>query len=81
MEVNQNFEEVPVFTGEAEVLPDNNVPQAIPQVPMLRSQTQYHTAVSVQKPRKLDKGSDEDAEIFDKILDFIFDLFSANAQK
>jgi hypothetical protein len=55
MEASQNFEEVPVFTGEAEVLPDNNMLQAIPQVPMLRSQTQYHTAVSVQKPRKLDK--------------------------
>ena len=54
MEASQNFDEVPVFTGEAEVLPDTRL-QAIPQVPMLRNQTQYHTAVTVQRPRKLDK--------------------------
>lgn len=45
------FAEVMPFTGEPEVLPGG----LVPPTPLIRSQTQYHTAVSVQKPRVLDK--------------------------
>lgn len=46
------FNEVQPYTGEME-MPVTAVP--LPQAPMLRSATAYHTAVSVQKPRNLDK--------------------------
>ncbi|MGC2434821.1 MAG: PD-(D/E)XK nuclease family protein [Desulfobaccales bacterium] len=40
------------FTGEPETYPEAT---PVPQVPMMRSQTQFHTAVAVQRPRNLDK--------------------------
>lgn len=42
--------EAKIFTGEPQE--SNLVP--LPQAPMLQSKTQYHTAVSVQRPRNLD---------------------------
>lgn len=54
MQEENPFNEVPVFTGEAEILPRNDLFQVIPQVPIQRVQTQYITAVAVQKPRNLD---------------------------
>ena len=46
------FAEIEPFTGETEICPAGTVN---PQVPMVRSQTQFHTAVAVQRPRSLDK--------------------------
>ena len=46
------FATVEPFTGEPENYP---VGTAIPPVPLMRSQTQFHTAVAVQRPRNLDK--------------------------
>lgn len=46
------FANVSPFTGEPENYP---VGTAIPPVPLMRSQTQFHTAVAVQRPRNLDK--------------------------
>ena len=40
------------FTGEPETYPAGTVN---PPVPLMRSQTQFHTAVAVQRPRNLDK--------------------------
>ena len=40
------------FTGEPENFPAGTVN---PPVPLMRSQTQFHTAVAVQRPRNLDK--------------------------
>ncbi len=46
------FAEVEPFTGE----PINYPPgPPTPPVPLMRSQTQFHTAVAVQRPRNLDK--------------------------
>jgi hypothetical protein len=45
------FGEVEPFTGEPETYPAGTVAP----VPLMRSQTQFHTAVAVQKPRNLDK--------------------------
>ena len=57
MEANQDpapapFAEVEPFTGEPESYPVGTVN---PPVPLMRSQTQFHTAVAVQRPRNLDK--------------------------
>ena len=57
MEANQEpasaaFAEVVPFTGEPENYPARTVN---PSVPLMRSQTQFHTAVAVQRPRNLDK--------------------------
>jgi hypothetical protein len=46
------FQEVEPFTGEPAAYPPGS---AAPPVPLLRSQTQFHTAVAVQRPRNLDK--------------------------
>ena len=46
------FGEVEPFTGEPETYPGVMGP---PPVPLMRSQTQFHTAVAVQRPRNLDK--------------------------
>lgn len=46
------FANVSPFTGEPETYP--GVPP-LPQVPLMHSQTQFHTAVAVQRPRNLDK--------------------------
>jgi hypothetical protein len=46
------FGEVEPFTGEPEIYPAG---MGISQVPLMRSQTQFHTAVAVQRPRNLDK--------------------------
>jgi hypothetical protein len=46
------FQEVEPFTGEPAASPAGS---AAPPVPLLRSQTQFHTAVAVQRPRNLDK--------------------------
>jgi hypothetical protein len=46
------FAEVEPFTGEPEIIPPGLVN---PPVPLMRSQTQFHTAVAVQRPRNLDK--------------------------
>jgi hypothetical protein len=46
------FASVEPFTGEPGTYPAS--PPA-PPVPLLRSQTQFHTAVAVQRPRNLDK--------------------------
>jgi hypothetical protein len=46
------FAGVEPFTGEPEIYPPGSVR---PPVPLLRSQTQFHTAVAVQRPRNLDK--------------------------
>jgi hypothetical protein len=40
------------FTGEPESYPAGSIN---PPVPLMRSQTQFHTAVAVQRPRNLDK--------------------------
>jgi len=45
------FAEVLPFTGEPPVSPGGSLPTA----PLIKTQTQYHTAVSVQRPRDLDK--------------------------
>jgi hypothetical protein len=46
------FGEVAPFTGE----PETYLPGLVtPPVPLMRSQTQFHTAVAVQRPRNLDK--------------------------
>jgi hypothetical protein len=55
MEVHQNstlstLAEVEPFTGEPGTQPITN-----PPVPLLRSHTQFHTAMAVQRPRNLDK--------------------------
>ena len=46
------FGEVEPFTGEPEAYAAGTV---TPPVPLMRSQTQFHTAVAVQRPRNLDK--------------------------
>ena len=46
------FGEVEPFTGEPETYPAGTL---TPPVPLMRSQTQFHTAVAVQRPRNLDK--------------------------
>jgi hypothetical protein len=46
------FQEVEPFTGEPAAY---SAGSAAPPVPLLRSQTQFHTAVAVQRPRNLDK--------------------------
>jgi hypothetical protein len=51
-EADSAFSRVAPFTGEPETYPAG--PPA-PPVPLLRSQTQFHTAVAVQRPRNLDK--------------------------
>jgi len=57
MDTTQNltpsaFANVSPFTGEPENYP---IGTSIPPVPLMRSQTQFHTAVAVQRPRNLDK--------------------------
>lgn len=58
MEASEQFKDVHVYTGDkayqAEPVGGNLVPVA-PMMPMMQSKTAYHTAVSVQKPRDLDK--------------------------
>jgi hypothetical protein len=51
-EADTAFSGVTPFTGEPETYPAG--PPVSP-VPLLRSQTQFHTAVAVQRPRNLDK--------------------------
>ncbi len=46
------FAGVEPFTGEPEIHPVGTVN---PAAPLMRSQTQFHTAVAVQRPRNLDK--------------------------
>ena len=46
------FAAVEPFTGEPETYPTGT---PLPPVPVMRSQTQFHTAVAVQRPRNLDK--------------------------
>ena len=46
------FAEVEPFTGEPESFPTGT---ALSQTPRKRSQTPFHTAVVVQRPRNLDK--------------------------
>ncbi len=46
------FAGVEPFTGEPETCPTGT---PLPPVPLMRSQTQFHTAVAVQRPRNLDK--------------------------
>ena len=46
------FANVSPFTGEPEIYPAGTVNSP---VPLMRSQTQFHTAVAVQRPRNLDK--------------------------
>jgi len=46
------FGDVEPFTGEPETYPGG---MGAPPVPLMRSQTQFHTAVAVQRPRNLDK--------------------------
>ena len=46
------FANVSPFTGEPENYPAGT---SIPQVPLMRTQTQFHTTVAVQLPRNLDK--------------------------
>ncbi len=46
------FAEVEPFTGEPETYPAGT---SAPSVPLMRSQTQFHTAIAVQRPRNLDK--------------------------
>jgi hypothetical protein len=46
------FAEVVPFTGEPQNYPAGTIN---PPVPLMRSQTQFHTAVAVQRPRNLDK--------------------------
>ena len=57
MEANQDpapdaLAAVEPFTGEPESYPAGTIN---PPLPLLRSQTQFHTAVAVQRPRNLDK--------------------------
>jgi hypothetical protein len=57
MEANQDsvpsaFANVSPFTGEPDNYPAGT---SLPPVPLMRSQTQFHTAVAVQRPRNLDK--------------------------
>jgi len=52
MAANETFKDIVPFTGEAEVLPATPFPT---QLPMQRSQTQYHTAITVQRPRDIDR--------------------------
>lgn len=49
------FAEATVYTGEPEQNQKHENTMPVPQAPMLQSKTQYHTAVSVQRPRNLDK--------------------------
>jgi hypothetical protein len=51
-EADAAFKEVAPFTGEPETYPAS---PPVPPIPLLRSQTQFHTAVAVQRPRNLDK--------------------------
>jgi hypothetical protein len=51
-EADTAFSGVAPFTGEPETY---SAGPPVPHVPMLRSQTQFHTAVAVQRPRNLDK--------------------------
>ena len=46
------FAEVEPFSGEAEISAAGPI---TPPAPLIRSQTQFHTAVAVQRPRNLDK--------------------------
>jgi hypothetical protein len=46
------FADVEPFTGEPETYPAGT---SIPPVPLMRSHTQFHTAMAVQRPRNLDK--------------------------
>ncbi len=46
------FAEVKPFTGEPETYPAGS---SVPPVPLMRSHTQFHTAMAVQRPRNLDK--------------------------
>lgn len=52
----------------------------VTKIPTRKSKCLYRMRGNMLEPLAYFR-SDEDAEIFDKILDFIFDLFSANAQK
>lgn len=58
MEASEKFKDVQIYSGDkayqAEPVGGNLVPVA-PGLPMMQSKTQYHTAVSVQRPRDLDK--------------------------
>jgi hypothetical protein len=47
-----SFAEVEPFTGEPAVIPPGPI---TPNVPLMRSHTQFHTAMAVQRPRNLDK--------------------------
>lgn len=54
MDANQDptpvtFANVSPFTGEPETYPTGT---PLPPVPLMRSQTQFHTAVAVQRPRE-----------------------------
>jgi hypothetical protein len=51
-EADAAFSGVAPFTGEPETYPAGT---PVPPVPLLRSQTQFHTAVAVQRPHNLDK--------------------------
>jgi hypothetical protein len=48
-----DFGDVDPFTGEQET--QMMITSPVPSAPLMRSQTQYHTAIQVQKPRDLDK--------------------------
>lgn len=57
MDTNKNtalptLAEVEPFTGEPGTYP---APTLMPSVPLMRSHTQFHTAMAVQRPRNLDK--------------------------
>jgi hypothetical protein len=58
MEASREFKDVPVYSGDkayqAEPIGGNLVPVA-PGLPMMQTKTSYHTAVTVQRPRDLDK--------------------------
>jgi len=58
MEASRDFKDVQVFNGEPvyEAKPVGGELMAIaPAMPMMQSKTAYHTAVTVQRPRDLDK--------------------------
>jgi len=58
MEASEKFKEAQIYSGDrvyqAEPIGGQLMPMA-PPMPMMQSKTAYHTAVSVQRPRDLDK--------------------------
>jgi hypothetical protein len=53
MEASEKFKDVTVYSGEPQVA--EVLPGPVAMLPMVQTKTQYHTAVTVQKPRDLDK--------------------------